>query len=130
MNCIGQRIELLYKDNYVTDTQQCLLLSQANELVDILGKCERIKNTPMPAAYSFLLKFFIVVYVIILPLGLLEEIGWWSIPLVLTLYYILMSIVLTAEEIEEPFGKDMNDLQMDDITANIEKSIKEIIKQD
>jgi len=130
MNCIGQRVEVLYEEKYITDTQECLLLNQVNGLVDILGKCERIKNTPIPEAYGFLLKFFIFIYVIILPFGLLDEIGWWSIPLVLVLYYILMSIVLTAEEIEEPFGQDMNDLKMDEITATIEKNIKEIIKQD
>lgn len=130
MNCIGQRIEVLYEQKYITDTQECLLLSQVNGLVDILGKCERIKNTPMPIAYTFLLKFFIVIYVMLLPFGMLETIGWWSIPLVMILYYLLMSIVLTAEEIEEPFGEDMNDLKMDQISANIEKNIKEIIKHD
>jgi ion channel-forming bestrophin family protein len=58
---------------------------------------------------------------------LLAELGWWSIPMVVMLYYILMSIVLTAEEIEEPFGKDLNDLQMDEIANNIKRNIEEIV---
>src|SRR6185437_3969943 len=40
MNCIGQRVEVLYEQKYITDTQECLLLGQVNGLVDILGKCE------------------------------------------------------------------------------------------
>lgn len=41
-----------------------------------------------------------------------------------------MSIVLTAEEIEEPFGRDLNDLPMDQIAKNIDNNIKEIITKD
>lgn len=48
----------------------------------------------------------------------------------MVLYYILMSIVLTAEEIEEPFGRDLNDLPMDQIAKNIDNNIKEIITKD
>ncbi len=64
----------------------------------------------------------------ILPFGLLDELKWWSVPLSIILYYIMMSIVLTAEEIEDPFGKDLNDLPMDEISANIRKNIMEIVK--
>jgi putative membrane protein len=66
----------------------------------------------------------------ILPFGLLDDLGWWSIPMVIILYYILMSIVLTAEEIEEPFGKDLNDLPFDLMADNIRKNVNEIVTQD
>jgi len=66
----------------------------------------------------------------ILPFGLLDDLNWWSVPLSLILYYIMMSIVMTAEEIEDPFGKDLNDLPMDEIALNIQKNISEIIKYD
>ena len=42
----------------------------------------------------------------------------------------MMSIVITAEEIEDPFGKDLNDLPMDEIAENIRKNITEIIHFD
>jgi putative membrane protein len=64
----------------------------------------------------------------VLPLGMLNDLGWGSIPLVLILYYIMMSIVLTAEEIEEPFGRDVNDLPMDNLANNIKITIDEIVK--
>ena len=79
-------------------------------------------------AYMFLLKFLINIYVIILPFSLVNDIGWMCIPIVILLYYILMSIVITAEEIEEPFGHDLNDLEMDKITQNIKKNISELVK--
>jgi putative membrane protein len=127
VNLMMNKIEHLYLEKHITDIQQYLLAKHINGLIDILGKCERIRNTPIPMAYGFLLKFFIVLYVAVLPLGLMNELGWWSIPLVMMLYYILMSIVLTAEEIEEPFGLDINDLAMDHIAINIRKNIEEIV---
>ncbi|MBX9851554.1 MAG: bestrophin family protein [Cytophagaceae bacterium] len=120
------KINRLHKEKHITDQQNTLLINKANGLIDILGKCERIRNTPIPIAYAFLLKFFIVVYVVILPIGMLHDLGWWTILLVAILYYILMSIVLIAEEIEEPFGQDMNDLSTDEMAQNIERNIKEI----
>jgi putative membrane protein len=119
--------EKFWHEKHISDIQQQTLVDKITGLIDIIGKCERIKNTPIPVAYSFLLKFFIVLYVMVLPFGLLDELGWWSVPLVIVLYYIMMSIVLTAEEIEDPFGHDLNDLPMDDIALNIQRNVNEII---
>lgn len=126
-NLMMVHIEDLWKNKEITDLQQYLLIEKVNGLIDIQGKCERIKSTPIPMAYGFLLKFFINIYVIILPFSLIEDIGWGCVPLVMLLYYILMSIVVTAEEIEEPFGTDLNDLKLDLISHNITNNIREII---
>jgi putative membrane protein len=129
-NLMMGQIEELWKQKEITDIQQFLLIEKINGLIDIQGKCERIKNTPIPMAYGFLLKFFINIYVVILPFSLIDDIGWGCVPLVMLLYYILMSIVVTAEEIEEPFGTDMNDLKLDVISHNIGNNIREIIGHD
>ncbi|HEY8400212.1 MAG TPA: bestrophin family protein [Cytophagaceae bacterium] len=125
-NLIMKKVELIYKQKLITDIQHYLLITKVNTLVDIMGKCERIRNTPIPIAYAFLLKFFIIIYVVILPIGLFDDLGYYAIPLGLILYYILMSIVLTAEEIEEPFGKDMHDLPFDELAGVIRKNLLEI----
>lgn len=129
-NLMINKIEHLYKENQVSGLQQILLIEKVNALIDILGKCERIRNTPIPMAYGFLLKFFINMYVILLPLGLLNDLGWLCIPLVIILYYLLMSIVITAEEIEEPFGADLNDISMDAIAFKIKANVQEIVSHD
>jgi ion channel-forming bestrophin family protein len=128
VNLMMTHVETLYLKKQITDVQQEVLIRHLNQLIEILGKCERIRNTPIPMAYGFLLKFFITLYVVVLPLGLIHDLGWWSIPLVIILYFIMMSIVLTAEEIEEPFGKDINDLPMDQIVQNIKNNIDEIVE--
>ncbi len=129
-NMLINKVELLWKNGDITDFQQYILIEKITGLIDIQGKCERIKNTPIPMAYGFLLKFFINIYVIILPFSLIDDIGWGCVPLVMLLYYILMSIVITAEEIEQPFGTDLNDLKLDVISHNIGQNIREIIEHE
>ncbi|MFN8416130.1 MAG: bestrophin family ion channel [Cytophagaceae bacterium] len=126
-NIMMHKIELLQEQKVISDIQQSVLIEKIQLLIDILGKCERIKNTPIPMAYMILLKFFINIYVIILPFTLVDDIGWFAIPIIWLLYYLLMSIVITAEEIDEPFGNDLNDLAMDKISNNIRLNVIEII---
>lgn len=126
-NIMMHKIELLQEQKIISDIQQAVLIEKIQLLIDILGKCERIKNTPIPMAYMILLKFFINIYVIILPFTLVDDIGWFAIPIIWLLYYLLMSIVITAEEIDEPFGNDLNDLAMDKISNTIRLNVIEII---
>lgn len=126
-NLMLSKIQALYSRKILNEMQQYLLVKNINYIIDIMGKAERIKKTPIPIAYAFLLKLFIVIYVVMLPFGLLESLGWSVIPLTVMLYYLLMSIVMTAEEIEDPFGLEMNDLPVDDIANNIAKNVYEIM---
>ena len=41
--------------------------------------------------------------------------------------YILASLELLAEEIENPFGEDSNDLPVDDICYTIKGNVEEIL---
>lgn len=52
---------------------------------------------------------------------------YYAIPAVVLIAYILLSVELIAEEIEDPFGLDPNDLPTDDISKNIRDNVKEIL---
>ena len=95
--------------------------------MDICGACERIKNTPLPYSYSAFIKKFIFFYVITLPLGYVFNVGFLIIPVVIFIFFVLASLEIIAEEIEDPFGKDTNDLPMQRIAENIKKNVAEIL---
>jgi putative membrane protein len=67
------------------------------------------------------------VYVVTLPFGFAFSLGYLSIPVVALVFYMLASLELIAEEIEEPFGADQNDLPMDRLCKTIEKTVREIL---
>ncbi|WP_247232245.1 bestrophin family protein [Telluribacter sp. SYSU D00476] len=102
------------------------LNDELQSLTNISGACERIKNTPIPFSYSSFLKKFIFTYCITLPLGYVFNLNYLVVPFVIFVFYILGSLEVIAEEIEDPFGEDANDLPTDTICINIRKAVKDI----
>ena len=98
-----------------------------NGLIASLGGCQRIKNTPIPYSYSLFIKKFIFMYVITLPI-VFYHFDYWAVLITTFVFYALVSMEVLAEEIEDPFGYDDNDLPLDQICQIIEKDIKNIIE--
>ena len=121
-------VALAQTDAFGGDLDQLIVLNgEISSFTDICGACERIKNTPIPFSYSAFIKKFIFIYVITLPFGWVFSLGYFVIPIVPFILYVLASLELIAEEIENPFGKDANDLPVDEICNNIEKHVGEIL---
>jgi len=123
---INRLYELLEK-GAISQEQFIVLSGDFNQFTDICGACERIKNTPIPYSYSAFIKKFIFIYVITLPIGWVFSLGYFVVPIVPFILYVLASLELIAEEIENPFGEDANDLPVDQICTNIEKHVEEIL---
>ena len=62
-----------------------------------------------------------------LPFGYVFTLGYWVIPVVMFVFYVLASLELIAEEIEDPFGGDENDVPTDKIAGNIKINIEDIL---
>ena len=122
-----QKVNDLYDQKKITGDQLIILNSEVQSFTEICGACERIKNTPIPYSYSAFIKKFIFFYIMTLPFGYVFSLGYYSIPVVIFIFYVLASLELIAEEIEDPFGMDANDLPIEKITANIKKHIEEIL---
>lgn len=125
-----ERVTKLYKEKVLTGEQLFIIDKEIKEFSDILGGCERIKNTPIPYSYSMYIKKFIFTYTITLPLAFITEFGYWTIPIVLIIFFILVSVELIAEEIEDPFGGDSNDLPIDELTEKIKNNVREILLEE
>ena len=118
---------MLYKTGVISGEQLLLINPELTSFTDICGACERIKNTPIPYSYSAFIKKFFFIYIMTLPFGYVFTLGYWVVPVVAIVFYVLGSLELIAEEIEDPFGKDSNDLPMEKLAANIRKHVAEIL---
>ena len=116
-----------YKNKIISGEQLMLLDQELKEFTNVIGACERIKNTPIPFSYTLFIKKFIFIYVFTLPFGLIPDFHYWSIPVVMFVFYVMVSLEILAEEIEDPFGKDDNDLPTDELAGKIEESVSEIM---
>lgn len=122
-----QRVNRLYEEGKIKGDQLIVLNNELQSFTDICGACERIKNTPIPFSYSVFLKKFIFFYVMTLPFSFVLSLGYIAIPVVAFIFYVLASLEQIAEEIEDPFGSDENDLPTTKIAQNIKKHVAEIL---
>jgi len=124
---LTHKLYQLKKEGKISDTEMLYLDTQTTGFLDVCGGCERIKNTPIPYSYSSFIKKFIILYVLALPIAYVINLGLFMIPLTVFVYYVLMSLELIAEEIEDPFNNDENDIPMETIAQNIEKNVHHIM---
>lgn len=122
-----KRVDRMYKNKEITGDHFFLLDKELKSFSDILGACERIRNTPIPYSYSMFMKKFIFTFTVTLPFAFIPNFHYLTVPIVLLLFYILVSIELIAEEIEDPFGRDINDLPTDELAEKIRNNVREVL---
>ncbi len=127
-NKMFERIVKLKREGQIDGNELFVLDKNLNALLDSLGACERIKNTPIPYSYSLFIKKFIFIYVTTLPLAFVTNFGYYSALIATYVFYVLVSMEVLAEEIENPFGLDDNDLPLDTISSNIKRNVVQVLQ--
>lgn len=125
---IFKKVNVLYKEGTISGEQFIILNDELQQLTNVCGACERIKNTPIPLSYSSFIKKFVIAYSVTLPVGYVFSMGYFVAAAVPFIFYVLASLELIGESIEEPFGVDADDLPIDKIAANIKKHVQEVLQ--
>lgn len=124
---IYKKTNKLYQEGIISGDQLRILNEEITSMTNVCGACERIKNTPIPIAYSSFIKIFIILYSITLPIGYVFSMGYFVVAAVPFIFYVLITLEMIGESIEEPFGRDSDDLPIDKIASNIKKHCLELI---
>jgi putative membrane protein len=128
MTIINERIIELYRAGKITDPQLLELNKHSDISTDINGSCERIRTSPVPFSYNVHLKKFMIFFAIIMPFGFIHELDYWSILIVMLVFYALAGLDAIGEEIEDPFGQDENDLPIDKICKSIKSGVRAVLR--
>lgn len=112
----------------ISDIEFLALDPHARALLDVCGACERIRSSPVPLSYRSLLRHGTVLYLITAPWFMTAEYHYWAIPVVSLMAYFLLGTELTAENVEEPFGGDADDLTLTTYCDVIRKSCTEVLE--
>jgi ion channel-forming bestrophin family protein len=97
------------------------------KLLEICGACERIARTPFVRSYRVFCRQCIVLFLFSFPWGVAQDFGWWTVPLTIIVAYFMIGMEIVAEHVEEPFGLDEDDLDLEGMCATIERSVSEVI---
>ncbi|MFS8794182.1 hypothetical protein NW849_07235 [Synechococcus sp. R55.3] len=124
---IGDYLQRQYQKGRVEVYQLTIMVERLNSMVDALGACERILMTPMPMAYALHLKQLLLLYCLSLPFQMVEGLGWMTGPIVGWLSFMLFGVEEIGIEIENPFGRDPNDLPLDNICNKMKHNIADLI---
>jgi putative membrane protein len=117
----------LNRQGHLTEVQLLTLNNDLTSLLEICGSCERIKQTPIPFSYHVFIKKFVFCYIISMPFVFAPEFGYWTVIITSFMFYVLASLETLAEEVENPFGTDINDLPLDELCIVIKRDAYEIL---
>lgn len=130
----SQDLMQLRKDNIIDGFHHMALQNLLNEFYADQGKAERIKKFPLPRQYGSASRFFVGIFIFLLPFGLISEfvaLGdpgiWFFVPVVTIISWIFLIMVLVGDYTENPFEGLGNDIPMLSICRTIEIDLKEMI---
>ncbi|MCA9656507.1 MAG: hypothetical protein H6712_04495 [Myxococcales bacterium] len=124
---LGGRLRDLWQQGKVHPMHLPTLEGSLSTLTDIQGACERIKSTPIPSSYTVLIHRIVAVYTFALPFGIVETVGGATPVVVAIIAYAFFGLDAVGEEIEEPFGTDVNDLPLSTLSRMIEINLRQTL---
>jgi ion channel-forming bestrophin family protein len=124
---IGDYLQNSYRHDRINSYQLISMQKLLDTMVDVLGGCERILRTPVPLAYSIHLKQLLLLYCLTLPFQVVKDLTWWTAPIVAVISFAVFGIEEIGIEIENPFGRDPNDLPLDKICETIANNVEDLI---
>jgi len=124
----GHDLKLAHEKGWINDFQQVELDETLSRLCDSMGKCERIKNTIFPATYSVYIHLSLMLFILLLPFGLIEFFGAAEVPLVIAIASSFLLIEKMAIHLQDPFENKPTDTPVTTIASNIERDLKQMMK--
>lgn len=123
LQTVGQQCSDLHQSGELTEWRYMLLANHLTSLTQAQAVCERIKTTPLPFPYTLLLHRTIYLFCILLPFAMAEPLGWLTPLFTAIVSYTFFGLDAIADELEDPFGRDENDLPTDALVRTIERDI-------
>ena len=107
-----------------------------SELYEQQGKCERIKNFPYPRQFASISLFFVWLFVVMMPLGMINEFAkihpqcvWFAIPFSTIVSWVFVTMDRVGEATENPFEGGANDIPMAAMSRTIEIDLRDMLDQ-
>lgn len=114
-----------YLDGWISDFRFVKLEETLVEFTNIQGRSERIKNTPLPRAYSYFSRVFVFIHATMLPFAFVEDLGLAMIPVSIVISFIFKALDQVGERTEDPFENRLDDTPLTALSITIETNMKE-----
>jgi len=116
-----------WKANGSIDGDELRVLDEeARRFLEICGGCERIRKTQVVRSYKLFARQCVFLYLVTFPWGIVDSFRWWTVPLTVIVAYFMLGLEVVAENVEEPFGYDEDDLDLEGLCRTIEVTVQEV----
>lgn len=137
-------IDRLLKEDKITEFDKQVMHGVLEELYNLQGKCERIKNTPFPRQYAYFSTVFCWIFVLLIPFGLLdifhgqvlsltEDVQliyrWLLVPFSVLISWIFVTMEKVGSNSEDPFEGRINDVPMTALCRTIEIDLRDMLDE-
>ncbi|MEE4818950.1 bestrophin family ion channel [Pseudomonas alliivorans] len=117
-----------YQSGRLDSIRLARLESTMVDISNCQGGMERIANTPLPYPYVAFPRLFITLFCLIVPIGLVETLGWFT-PLASTVVgFMLLAIEKIGTDLQSPFKASEHEIQMTALCANIERNLDSMFR--
>lgn len=124
---MGDRIGKNMRAGHIDMMSYRILDERLASLAALQAGCERIAGTPLPFAYTLLLHRTTYLLCLLLPIALASTTGWAT-PFFSALFaYTFFGLDELSFELEDPFGKEANDLALDGLCRVCEIAVMEAL---
>lgn len=120
----GRRVAECQAAGHLDEFRHLWIDNLLTRLSDVQGKCERIKNTPLPRQYDAFPRWFVFAYAMMLPFGLVEPIGWGAVPVAAFISVLFVALEVSGRSIEDPFENTPMDTPMTALATTIERDLR------
>lgn len=126
----GEDLKRAFQKGWVSDFRFVKMEETLVDFNDIQGKCERIKNTPLPRQYSYFSRVFVLIHCTLLPMVFISDLGWKTIPISVVVSFVFLALDLIGERTEDPFENRLEDTPMTSLSLTIETNVREQLGED
>lgn len=132
----AQTLKELKLKGLIDDFRHMEMQALLTEFYTLQGKCERIKNFPLPRQYTSLSLYFVVIFIFLLPMALLSAFTndqlhsnmiWGVIPFSALISWVFWMMEGAGDYTENPFEALAFDVPMTSLTRTIEIDLRQMI---
>ncbi len=122
----AKTIKSLKEDGEITDFQYLEMEQTLVRLTNHMGGCERIKNTVFPTQYSFFVHLFILLFLYILPLGVINDLEYLTVPFTVILALVFLMVETFEVSMQDPFDGEPTDTPVTAISRTIDRNLRQM----
>ncbi len=127
LQLMGQQVTTAVDQHVLGELHMHRIDQTMSDLSNVLGACERIKNTPLPRQYDYYPELLIKVYCVILPFVIVDQVGLFTPVVTLVVSFAFLVLNRIGKNLEDPFENQPYDVPMTALSRTIEINLRQAL---